>query len=300
MKKIRSAVLEMNQRVVVRDIDRAKLKSDECEVKVTDAGLCSSDIERAYNDGAYFYPLVMGHELSGEIVDLGSDINDEFSVGDKVCIFPLLPCFKCSACKQSLFALCEDYSYYGSRKHGGFSEYLNVKKWNILKLPNGVSTEDGALVEPTAVALHAVKKLNINKDSKTSLCIFGAGFLGLIATQIVDKLYPNCKITLVDRNQFKLDIGTKYQTKNQCVRDKESWDSFLSEKENSFDYVIEFVGTPETFSAVIDVAASKANAVWAGNITADLTLTKQQISSILRKELTIIGTWNSIYKGQKV
>jgi L-iditol 2-dehydrogenase len=242
----------------------------------------------------------MGHELSGEIINVGSNSNCEFSVGDKVCIFPLLPCFKCPACEQKLFSLCKDYDYYGSRRNGGFSEYLNVKKWNILKLPNGVSTEDGALVEPTAVALHAVKKLNINKDSKTSLCIFGAGFLGLIATQIVDKLYPNCKITLVDRNQFKLDIGTKYQTKNQCVRDKESWDSFLSEKENSFDYVIEFVGTPETFSAVIDVAASKANAVWAGNITADLTLTKQQISSILRKELTIIGTWNSIYKGQKV
>ena len=300
MKKIKSAVLEKNQKIIVRDIDHAKLEPDECKVKITDAGLCSSDIERAYNNGAYFYPLVMGHELSGEIVDLGSDISNELSIGDKVCIFPLLPCFKCSACKQSLFALCEDYSYYGSRQHGGFAEYLNVKKWNILKLPNGVSTKDGALVEPTAVALHAVKKLNIDKNCKTSLCIFGAGFLGLIATQIVDKLYPNCEITLVDRNQFKLDIGTKYQTQNRCVGDQKSWDSFLSEKENSFDYVIEFVGVPETFSAAVDVSAAKANVVWAGNITADLILTKQQISSILRKELTITGTWNSIYKGQEV
>jgi threonine dehydrogenase-like Zn-dependent dehydrogenase len=161
-----------------------------------------------------------------------------------------------------------------------------------------VNTQDGALIEPTAVALHAIKKLNINAQDKSSLCIFGAGFLGLIATQIVKNLYPNCEITIVDRNRFKLDIGLKFRASSKWVGDEKSWGLFLLDKENSFDHVIEFVGAPETFSAAVHVASANSNVVWAGNISGDLTLSKQQVSSILRKEITIIGTWNSIYKGK--
>jgi L-iditol 2-dehydrogenase len=299
MKRVKSAVLEKNKQIIAQVTDCFDLMPDECEVKIIDAGLCSSDIARSSDNGAYFYPLIMGHELAGEIINLGSDIDGEFSVGDKVCIFPLLPCFNCLACKQKLFVLCDDYDYYGSRRNGGFSESLNVKKWNLLKLPDGVNTEDGALIEPTAVALHAVKKLNINAQEQSSLCIFGAGFLGLIATQIVAKIYPNCKITLVDRNQFKLDIGCKYNAKSRWVGDEESWDLFLLDKEKSFDRVIEFVGNSDTFSAAIQVASAKSRVVWAGNISSDLTFSKQQVGSILRKELTILGTWNSIYKGEE-
>jgi L-iditol 2-dehydrogenase len=299
MKQTKSAVLKKNRKVVVEYVEQPKLSSDECEIRITDAGLCSSDITRSYGNGAYFYPLVMGHELSGEIINLGSNINDEFSVGDKVCIFPLLPCFCCPSCKQNLFALCNNYDYYGSRRNGGFSEFLNVKKWNLLKLPIGVSSQDGALIEPTAVVIHAIKKLNINVQDKSSLCIFGAGFLGLIATQIVRNLYPNCEICLVDRNQFKLDIGLKYKANSKWIGDKKSWDLFLLDNENSFNHVIEFVGKPETFSAAIHVASENSNVVWAGNISGNLTLSRQQVSSILRKELTIIGTWNSIYKGKE-
>lgn len=300
MKYAKSAVLEENKKITVKGIGCNEPKPDECQVKIIDASICSSDIARSSDNGAYFYPLVMGHELSGEIVKIGSDIDIDFAVGDKVCIFPLLPCFSCAACKQRLFALCENYDYYGSRRDGGFSELLNVKKWNLLKLPDGVDTEDGALVEPTAVALHAVKKLNIPPKKKSSLCILGAGFLGLIAAQIVTKFYPECDVTLVDRNQFKLDIGSRYGVKTRQVGDAALWKLFLSDKKNSFDRVIEFVGSPETFSAAVRIASAKAIVVWAGNISGDLTLSKQQVSSILRKELAIVGTWNSIYKGEDI
>ena len=125
-----------------------------------------------------------------------------------------------------MYALCNDYDYYGSRRNGGFAQKLNVKKWNLLKLPDGVSLEDGALVEPTAVVLHAIKKLDINFDDSVKLALIGAGFLGLIAVQVINKFYPKCEVTLIDRNQFKLAIGVKYGTKPQLVDDKESWEKF--------------------------------------------------------------------------
>jgi L-iditol 2-dehydrogenase len=297
MNTVKSAVLEKNQRVVVRDLPVDDLLPDECEVEIVAAGLCSSDIARGYDNGAYFYPLVMGHELSGKIVRVGNHSKDEFNIGEKVCIFPLLPCFKCASCKNKHYALCSDYSYYGSRRNGGFSEKLNVKKWNLLKLPNNVSLKDGALVEPTAVTLHAIEKLNIKPNEDSNVCIFGAGFLGLISVQIINRFYPDCKIFLVDRNQFKLDIGSKLGAKTIWVGDKDSWELCLSDHKDSFDNVIEFVGTPETYSAAIHVAASGSKVVWAGNISNDLSIKKEQVSSILRKEMTILGTWNSIYKG---
>jgi L-iditol 2-dehydrogenase len=297
--KVRSAVLEKNQKVVIKDLPEEDLLSSECEVKIKAAGLCSSDISRGYGASAYYYPLVMGHELAGEITRVGIDVVDRFSVGDQVCIFPLIPCFNCLSCKQKLFALCKDYSYYGSRRNGGFAERLNVNEWNLLKIPDGVSIEDCALVEPTAVALHAVEKLNLKFEEQSQICILGAGFIGLMSVQIINRLYPQCEVVIVDRNQYKLDIGAKYVRTTQLLGDSKSWEAFLLENVNRFDNVIEFIGSPKTFSAALHIASQMACVVWAGNINGGLTLSKIQVSSILRKELTILGTWNSVYKGEK-
>jgi L-iditol 2-dehydrogenase len=295
--KVRSAVLEKNQKVVVRDLPEEDLLSSECEVKIKAAGLCSSDISRGYGASAYYYPLVMGHELAGEITRVGIDVVDRFSVGDQVCIFPLIPCFNCLSCDQKFYALCKDYSYFGSRRNGGFAERLNVNQWNLLRIPDGLSIEDCALIEPAAVALHAVEKLNLKIEEPSQICILGAGFIGLIAVQIINLIYPKCKIIIVDRNKYKLDIAAKYGVISQWVSDSKALENFVSENENRFNKVIELIGSPKTFSAALQIASQMACVVWGGNITGDLTLEKSQVSSILRKELTILGTWNSTYKG---
>jgi len=297
---MRHAVLEKNKRIIISEFREKELLPDECEVRIEAAGLCSSDIHRAYGGGAYFYPLVMGHEIAGVLSRIGPDVGNDFKVGDKVTIFPLLPCFKCEACAQKLYALCQDYDYYGSRRFGGFTEKLNVKKWNLVKIPECVEVEDGALVEPTAVVLHALDKLKIFPNDVKSICILGAGFLGLIAVQVISKYYPRCKVSLVDRNQFKLNIGALNGATTHLVNDTSSWENFLHEEADSFDRVIELVGSPDTFSGAISVARPCSHIVWAGNISRDLNLSQDQVSSILRKELTISGSWNSVYKGEKV
>ena len=297
--QVRSAVLEKNQKIVVKDLPKEELSSHQCEVMIKAAGLCSSDISRGYGGSSYYYPIVMGHELAGEIVRVGSNVTDNFSIGDQVCIFPLIPCFNCFSCKKQLYALCKDYSYYGSRCNGGFAESLNVNQWNLLKIPNGFSLEDCALIEPTAVALHAVEKLNLKSEDKSQICIIGAGFIGLMAVQIINLFYPQCKVFIVDRNQYKLDLAVKYGAITQCVEDSNSWKAFLKENENKFDNVIEFVGSAKTFTAALHIATQMAVVVWAGNISGDLKISKLQVSSILRKELNILGTWNSVYKGKK-
>ena len=135
---MKAAVLTANKKINIENLVLDSLKSTHCRVKIKNVGICSSDIQRGYGDGAYFYPLVMGHEISGEITEVGAEIS-EFKIGDRVAVFPLLPCFKCKSCTRNTYTQCQNYSYYGSRQHGGYAEYLDVYTWNLLKIPDEVS-----------------------------------------------------------------------------------------------------------------------------------------------------------------
>ena len=292
---MKAAVLTKNQEIKIRDLDIPETNSDECLIKIRNVGICSSDIQRGFGDGAYFYPLIMGHEMSGEITKIGSSVKD-FNIGDKVGIFPLLPCFKCDSCQKRKYVRCKEYGYYGSRKDGGYAEYLNVKSWNLIKIDSKLDYRDIACLEPLAVSLHCLKRLEIDDSKKLSIAIIGTGFLGLIMMQILKTKFPNHKITAIDRNQFKLDIAKKYSDQTLLLDNEEAWQTFLeNEGNNGFDMVIEATGVPKSFNNSIKITKEGGKCLWMGNITDDLTIDKKTVSSILRKELKVIGTWNSDY-----
>jgi len=292
--------LVANQKLIVEHKSLSKLDNNKCRIKLSNTGVCSSDIQRCFESGAYFYPLVMGHEISGEIAAVGKNIAN-YSVGDRVSVFPLLPCFNCEACERELYAQCYDYSYFGSRTDGGYAEYLDVPEWNLLKLPDDVSFQDAALIEPLSVVVHALKRINLiksnNKDTPGSTVVIGAGFLGLLAVQILRMTYPDLELSIIDRNAFKLDIADMYANKKIRLDNSAKWSNFLSK--NSFQNVIEATGSPEAFKYTISLATHGGQILWMGNITDELTLPKDLVSSILRKELSILGTWNSRYRPQK-
>ncbi len=267
---------------------------DEVQVKLKAVGICSSDIYRAYDNGAYFYPLIMGHEMSGEIVASGEHSNS-YSNGDRVAIFPLLPCFHCESCLDERYAQCNSYKYYGSRNHGGYSQYLNVKEWNLMKIPSSVSWANAAAIEPIATVIHALNK--IDKKDKKKLCILGAGFLGLIAAKYLKFICPEFKVSIFDRNSLKLELAKKYCDEVFLCQKEEDWQNIIQPQLDSYPLVLEACGAPETFSHSLSLAARKGKVIWMGNINSDLTLNKKLVSSILRKELNIIGVWNSEYKG---
>jgi L-iditol 2-dehydrogenase len=234
--------------------------------------------------------------LDGEVSKIGADVKD-FNVGDKVGIFPLLPCFKCEACHERKYVRCKEYGYYGSRKDGGYAEYLNVKSWNLIKIDPLLDYKDIACLEPLAVSLHCLKRLEIDNTKKLSIVIIGAGFLGLIMMQILKTKFPNHQITAIDRNSFKLDIAKKYSDQTLLLNNDEEWEKFL--EKNNFDVVVEATGVPKSFANSIKLTKEGGKCLWMGNITDDLTIDKKTVSSILRKEIKVIGTWNSDYDPQK-
>ena len=155
-----SLILEKNGCLNYRQTSDPRVKEDECLIHVRSAGICHSDLFRAFESGAYHYPLIMGHEFCGTIEQKGGDAGN-FEIGQHVTVFPLIPCFQCEACKQKKWVLCQDYDYYGSGRDGAFAGKLAVKAWCLLPVTS--DSDLFALTEPIAVAFHTAKRIKRQK-----------------------------------------------------------------------------------------------------------------------------------------
>lgn len=241
-------------------------------VRIGAAGVCSSDVPRAHG-GAYHHPLVLGHELAG-------------TVGDRrVVVFPLLPCHACGPCAEAEYARCRDYDYFGSRRDGGFAEHLDVPEWNLLDVPDGVSLDDAALCEPTAVVIHALDRLGPGP-----VAVVGCGFLGLLAVALLR--HSGRAVTVLGRHEAKLDRARAFGA--DAVAADEAW---LTAHDSTFAAVLQAAGSPDSFRASLRLAAPGGSVVWMGNPEQDLALPRDAVSQLLRKEITVAGTWNSRWPG---
>jgi len=258
------------------------------------------DIARVMEKGTYSFPLIPGHELSGEVANIKGDIlslkEETKSVnlknGDRVAVAPLLPCYKCPHCQIGEYNLCDDYGYLGSRCNGGFAEYVKAPQENLIKIPPGVSFEEAALTEPTSVALHALRQARIEVGDKVA--ILGTGTIGIILAQWA-RIMGASEVYLVDVKEDKLRVAQEYGFIETVNASKEDTVKSILEKtgQRGADVSIEAAGNPITFKQSIQVVRKGGKVVFLGNIRGEVTLPDELVSSILRKELTMYGTWNS-------
>lgn len=290
---MKAIVLESNGILNYKDVPNPKLMEDECLLQVKSVGICNSDIYRAFENGAYHYPLIMGHEFSGKIIEKGKNVK-KLSVGQGVAVFPLIPCFECDACKKQKWIHCKRYDYYGSRRDGAFAEYVSVKSWNLIPIEDDCDLDLIALTEPLAVAVHTFKSIRQKKGNK--LLILGGGFIGLSLAKLLEREGVFSEIWLFDRNEFKLKIARDFGLKTFLTKDSSPNHDF----EKYFDVVIEACGAVDTYGHSLYYSGNDALVVWMGNIQDNLTLSKKMVSSILRKEIKIQGIWNSDYQVGKM
>jgi L-iditol 2-dehydrogenase len=268
-------------------------------VKVMASGICGSDIPRIYKTGAHKHPIVPGHEFSG-IVEKTYNNEHENLIGKRVGVFPLIPCGKCECCRDHHPEMCENYNYLGSRCDGGFAEYVSVPVSNLTVLPDEISYECAAMLEPMAVAVHAIRQAGSVKD-KTVLVI-GLGTIGLLLTMFLIDAGAE-KVLAVGNKDVQKDAATKLGIKSENYFDtregEASFDSWLHDIAGSgADLVFECVGSNDTFSQAVLSAAPKGCVVTVGNPHGDMTLKKDEYWRILRKQLTLTGTWNSTFLGE--
>lgn len=153
---MKAAVVQRPEVVETCEVEMPALMPGEVLVRVAYCGVCGSDVPRVWMGSAHSYPLVLGHEFSGTVVQVGEGA-DAALVGQRVAGVPLVPCHDCPDCAAGDYSLCKHYSFIGSRRPGAFAEYVAVPAANVFPLPEDVSFLNGAFFEPATVALHALR-----------------------------------------------------------------------------------------------------------------------------------------------
>ena len=281
------------------DFARPLIREHEVLISVKAAGICGSDIQRVYENGAYRMPMIIGHEFAGQVVETGAQVSNEW-MNKRVGIYPLIPCTECSSCLEKKYEMCSHYSYLGSRENGGFGEYVAVPEWNLIQLPESVNYEQAAMLEPMGVAVHAIRRLNM--DESTTIVVYGLGTIGqLLIMFLLEKGMKNIYAIGSKASQKEAVTALGISKQNYCDSREHDVTNFVQHMTNKkgADVIFECVGKNETVTQAIELAAAGGQICLVGNPYTDIKLNKTTYWKILRHQLTLIGTWNSSFWGEQ-
>lgn len=279
------------------DISIPNIKDNEVLINVKAVGICGSDIPRIYKTGTYSFPLIPGHEFSGVVETIGIGVDKKW-LGKSVGIFPLIPCHKCIPCQNRQYELCRHYSYLGSRTNGGFAEYVAVPEENLIELPQNVTFEQAAMLEPMAVAVHAMRKAGDDKKLGKSVAVCGLGTIGLLLCMFLKEAGIK-QILVIGNKDFQrkqvLELGIPEQ--DYCDSRSEQVDEWLAARTQNqgVDIFFECVGKIETIRCAVANTAPEGWVQLIGNPASDIELDKNLYWKILRNQLTVKGSWNSSF-----
>jgi L-iditol 2-dehydrogenase len=274
-------------------IARPELAPGQVLVRIAYCGICGSDIPRTFVKGTYHFPTVIGHEFAGTVATCGPGV-DDLEPGQAVAVFPLIWCGHCSACEQGRYAQCLNYDYLGSRSDGGLAEYVIAPRQNLLRVPDGVSLAEAAMTEPAAVALHALRRAG--EVVGQTVAIFGAGPIGLMVAQWA-RATGAAKVLLFDLIPEKLGLARSLgfaHTFNSHEVDPLKAVAELTHGEGA-EVCIEAAGVPPTTIQALAAAGRRGRVVLLGNPSAEVTLPTSLISQLMRREVSLFGSWNSDY-----
>ena len=203
--------------IIFREVPVPEVKDDQVLVKIMNIGICGSDIHVYHGKHPFTsYPVTQGHEVSGEVVKLGKDVT-VFHEGQKVTIEPQAYCGECYPCRHGKYNLCEELKVMGFQTTGTASEYFAVDASKVTPIPEEMSYEEGAMIEPLAVAVHGVKQVGDVKGM--NIAVLGAGPIGNLVAQAA-KGMGAAKVMITDVSDLRLDKAKECGI-DVCVNTKE-------------------------------------------------------------------------------
>ncbi len=288
---MRAAVLHAPADLRVEDVAVPSIGDGEVLVRVAAAGICGSDIPRVMATGTYRFPTIPGHEFSGVVERTGAGVAN-VAAGDRVAVAPLIPCGHCEHCAGGNYSLCDDYDFLGSRSDGAFAQYLRAPARNVLKVPDHVSLEVAATIEPAAIVLHGIQKVRLALGD--AVAVIGCGALGYFALQFA-KLSGAQPLIAVDVDDEKLDLARRVGA-DVCINPARE-DAVAAVKAatggRGVRLALEAAGSDKGRDAAILACAKQGSVVLYGTAYGDVTFSKAAFDKLVREELQIVGSWNS-------
>lgn len=282
----------------MREVEVPKIKDNEVLVKLEYVGICGSDVHYlehgSIGDFIVNGDFILGHECAGEIVELGSKVTN-LSIGDKVALEPGCTCGQCEFCKAGKYNLCPDVEFLATPPfHGCLENYIAFPANMCFKLPDNITSKEGALVEPLAVGMHAAAQGNVKLGD--SVVILGSGCIGLV-TLLACKAYGATDITVVDVMPKRLDYAMKLgATRVINARDEDAVakiDEITGGK--GVDVVIETAGSKITIKQTAYLVKRGGTIVLVGMAPEDII--EYNFAKIMAKEASIqsVFRYRNIY-----
>ena len=243
---MKAAVVVANEDVQYQEVEEPKVTKGTVKIKVRYSGICGSDIPRVLNHGVHFYPIVLGHEFSGDVVEVGEGVT-KVKVGDRVSGAPLLPCMKCDDCQQGNFSLCKHYSFIGSRQQGSNADYVVVPEQNAVPFDKTVPYEQGAMFEPATVAIHGVFQNDYHGGEYVA--ILGGGTVGMFTMQWTKILVPKKLLYSISVMNVLHLQNVLVQMKSSIQKKKDIWKKpWISQAEKD---MVSYLRQPDRFRPCI-------------------------------------------------
>ena len=281
---------------------------EEVIIKVGACGICGSDVHAYHGSPNYWgdekteawmkAPVTPGHEFFGTVVELGEGAGEKFKIqiGDRIIAEQIIPCNKCKYCLEGDYHLCMVHNMYGFQKdiaEGGMAEYMKFSAASkIHKIPDSVTLEEAANIEPLSVSIHAVQRAGI--EFEDLVVVAGAGTIGLYIMQLV-KLKTPKKLIVVDVNEARLEAAKKLGADIVMNPKKDDVVKKILEMTGGYgcDVFIEATGNPAGVTMGLDMIRKKGRfvefSVFSGETSADWSIIGE------RKELDVLGAHISPY-----
>ncbi|WP_071392893.1 zinc-dependent alcohol dehydrogenase family protein [Bacillus tuaregi] len=279
---MKALVLTDTKKLELSEVAIPEPAPSEVLVSVKNCGICGTDLHIYHGDpgsAEVTPPVVLGHELAGEVVAIGAEVT-QVKVGDRVAVDPNIYCGKCKYCRSGKVHLCSDLSAVGVTRNGGMGEYCTAPEANCYPLPDSMSYEQGAMVEPLSCVLHGFKKLTFRPNDR--VFIVGGGFIGMLFLQLV-RNYTTGSIVVSEINASKHEVLTQLGA-------TEVVSQITSDLYSQFDVVIECVGKKVTIENAVKCAGKGAQVLLFG-VPGPNEVVEIAPYEIFSKELSISGSF---------
>lgn len=288
---MKALVLKEYLRLIYEDMPQPSCGANDLLVQVKACAICGSDIHGFDGStGRRIPPIIMGHEASGIVTEVGSAVQG-FTVGDRITFDSTIYCGKCYYCRKGLINLCDQRRVLGVscddyRQNGAFAEYIVIPQHIAYHLPEGISFEQAAMIEPVSIAAHAVGRVKISLND--SAVVVGVGTIGLLLIQML-RLMGCGKIIAIDLDPQKFALARKFGA-THCLEsvqpDLIPQIRELTEQRGA-DLVFEAVGLTNTVQIAVDLLRKGGNLVLVGNLKSQIDFPLQ---SVVTRQITVHGS----------
>ena len=258
---------------------------DDVLIKVRAAGICGTDVHIFRGEYEAVYPIIPGHEFSGEVAAVGANVVN-FRVGDRVTADPNVPCGRCAYCQRNEPNQCVNLRAIGVTQSGAFAEYVLAPEGNVFSI-GALSYGEAALIEPLACVVWGLKRVEVQPGD--SALVFGAGPMGLLVAQAL-KQAGAARVVVTDVVPWRLEMAERLGATQVVVANASQAVALRAIEPDGYDIVADATGIPAVLEGTFEYVKPRGK-VWVFGVTPRGTLASFPPYEVFRRDLKIIGSF---------